>query len=592
MFARTMGRLCLHLHRRLRGRGTAEGGFTLIELVLASGVIALVMSSLAYMGTVAFKDAAIARNRQVATGLASQALEQVRALPYDTVALGLSTADLAAGTDANVTQAGSVYKYNGETIPNGTSNVSIAPLAPHQTTKVQDGTTYTVSVYVTYVDDVTTSRSFRVTAHVSWVSSLRGSGVQKFVDAQTVVYSPTGAGCSSTATHPFAAPCQPFFYGTSEMSDGGVTIAPTLGTSGIPCLSLSKLEMLLPTQSTHMQLEQVETVNATARTSGVELTRSDGSVSSLGEQVVDAYSDSDPSQPKPVYDTETTGTGASVQTSGTVDLNGCSSTVAATSSGGDTATATATVQATATNLCQSSALTPVSMIDSLPCGNAQTTQGGSMSATMNVGGLGTATLVSIANASNGSAGDTNFDATPQTAGVCSTTTGDGCIHVSHRSAIGSLRIGGLPASLAALAPLGFDYLLKLNTFTRTVTAEAGVGNTNPSVSSTGSILYWNGLGYTTLAVNAGASVSIPLQSITINNALTSTTISVGGIVRTGGTTSGACASPCGDATATAESPIVGDLSYTIVVGGTTVAAITIHIDLGTLTAHAKYTSGA
>jgi hypothetical protein len=47
-----------------------------------------------------------------------------------------------------------------------------------------------------------------------------------------------------------------------------------------------------------------------------------------------------------------------------------------------------------------------------------------------------------------------------------------------------------------------------------------------------------------------------------------------------------------DATATAESPIVGDITYTVVVGGSTVANVTIHIDLGTLTAHAKYTSGA
>jgi hypothetical protein len=426
------------------------------------------------------------------------------------------------------------------------------------------------------------------------VSSLRGSGVQKFVDAQTIVYSPTGAGCSSTATHPFAAPCQPFFYGTSEMGDGAITITPTIGSSGISCLDLSKLELLLPTQDTHMQLEQIETVNATARTSGVELTKSDGTVTSLGQQTVAAYSDSDPSQPKPVYQTATTGTGAA---SSTASLSGCSNALTGTSSGADTATATATVLSTTTNVCQNSAVSPASMIDSLPCGNGKTTQGGSMSATMNLSGVGAANLTSISTPSTGSAGDTNFDAVPQTAS-CTTTSGDGCVHVGHRSAVGNVRIGGLAASMSALAPAGFDYLIKLDSFSRTVTAEAGVGNANPSVSSSGTISYWNAAlnggvgGYSTLTVASGSTATIPLSSLTVNNGATGTTLNMSGVVRTGGTTSGACASPCGDASATAESPIVGDITYTVVVSGTTVANVTIHIDLGTLTAHAKYTSGA
>lgn len=592
-----MGRLLVHLRRRLR-RVTGEEGFSLIELVLASGVMALVMSSLAYMGTVAFGDAALARNRQVATGLASQALEQIRALPYDTVALGLSTADLAAGTDANVTVVSGVYKYRGETIPNGTSNTAIAPLAPHQTTKTINNASYTVSLYVTYLDDVTTSRSFRVTAHVTWVSKLRG-GVQKFVDAQTVVYSPTGgtggSGCSSTATHPFAAPCQPFFYGTSEIGDGAITIRPYTGSAGVSCLDLAQTELLLPNESTRMQLEQIEAVTATATTSGVTLTRADGSVSTLGQQVVSAASDSDPSQPKPVYQTATTGTGGSVQSSGTLNVNGCSNSFTATSSGGDTAAATATVVSNATNVCANSAATPVNMLDSLPCGNGKTVQAGAMSAQLNLSGLGAATLASIGS-SSGSAGDTNFDATPQTAS-CTSTSLDGCIHVGHRSSVGAVRIGGLAATLSPYAPAGFDYLIKLDNFTRTVTAEAGVGNANPSVTSTGTISYWNaalnfGLGgYSTLSVSSGASATIPLSSVTVNNGLTGTTLSISGTVRTGGTTSGACVSPCADASATAESPIVGDIRYTVVVSGTTIADLLIHVDLGTLTARAEYTPG-
>jgi len=214
-----------------------------------------------------------------------------------------------------------------------------------------------------------------------------------------------------------------------------------------------------------------------------------------------------------------------------------------------------------------------------------------MSAQLNLNGLGSAVLASVGSTSSGAAADTNFDAAPQTAS-CTATSGDGCIHASHRAAVGSLRIGGLVSALSALAPVGFDYLVKLDNYTRTVTAEAGVGNANPSVTSTGTIQYWNGTAYSSVAVAAGSSVSLPLSSVTVTSGLTSTTISIGGTIRTGGTTSGACASPCANAQAEAESPIVGDIRYTVIVGGTTVADLLIHIDLGTITAHAEYTSGA
>src|SRR3954451_20099663 len=340
----SMERALVLLRRRLLRRVSGESGFSLIELVLASGLMALVMSSLAYVGTVAFTDAAVSRNRQTAANLANQALEQVRALPYDTVALGLLTSDVASG-DSAITVSGGAYKYNGETIPNHTNSATVEPLVPHRSTKTIDNVGYTVATYVTFVNDDTTSRSFRVTTKVSWAGGLRGSRLQKFVQAQTVVYSPVsnGPACGSTATHPFAAPCQPFLYANSDIGEGAITIAPYTGATGISCLSLDKAELLLPTESTNMQLEQVESVASSARTSGTRITDSAGSVSTLGRQVVTAGSDSDPSQPKPEYDTHSVGTGSTVQTSATANLSGCSNSLQVSSSGGDSASATGTV---------------------------------------------------------------------------------------------------------------------------------------------------------------------------------------------------------------------------------------------------------
>ncbi|MEA3020024.1 MAG: hypothetical protein QOI47_1548, partial [Actinomycetota bacterium] len=513
-----------------------ERGFTLIELVIASGVMALVLASLAYTGTMAFADAALSRNRTVATSLANEAIERVRALPYNTVAIGLGTSDLAAGTDSAATLSAGAYRFGGERIPNG-NNATVSPIVPHQVTRVIDHATYTVSVYVTYFNDDPTTRSFRVTANVSWVSPLRAKA-QKFVQVQTVIYSPAagaggsggGSGCNSNATCPFTSPQQPFLYGNSEIAEGGITISGyTAGGTSISGINLDEASMWMPTESSNMAIEQVEVTSSAARTSGVTMRQTGQSDTVSGRQTVNVGSDSDPSQPKPVYATAST----PAQAASSLSMSGGSNSLTMGSSGGDTATATATVLSTVTNACANAASPAVNQLDSLPCGNATTLQGGSMSAVLALNGLGSATLASVGGGGT-SAAHTNRDVTPQPAS-CTSTSGTGCLQSIHRSAIGSVRIGGLPSALAAVAPAGFDYLLKLDNFTRTVKAEAGIGNANPSVVSSGTIQYWTGAGYSSLAVGSGASAPIPLTTVTATSGSTTATLQIGASLRTGAT---------------------------------------------------------
>jgi len=564
-----------------------EAGFTLLELVLACGVLALVLASLAYTGTMAFADAAISRHRTTASNLANEAIEQVRALPYNKVALGLSTTDIATSGDAAITSVGGVYRFDGERIPNG-NNEAVAPLVPHRASRLLDDMTYTVSAYVTYLDDDVNSRALRVTVRVSWDSPLR-AGVQKFVDTQTVVYSPTGGtgGCGSNATHPFAAPCQPFLYSNTSSGEGAISFSAFAGTA-IAGVDLGEATLYLPTQDTNMSIEQVQAASATARTSGVRLRRlSDGSDQTSGRSLADAATDSDPSQPKPPHDSATVGP----QASATIQLSGSGNSIQLTSAAGESATARATMAAGGTNTCPSNANPAVDQIDLQPCANATSVPGGAMTAQLNLNSLGSAILASFAGATTSSSGFSNRDIVPQ-ATSCTTTSEDGCIHASQRGSIGTLNIGGLPAGLSTLAPLGFNYLVKLSGFSRTVTAEAGYGNADPSVTNAGTIQYWNGLGYTTVAVASGASATIPVANLVVSDGISSTTIGMTATVRSGGTTSGPCASPCASAEARAESPIVGDIRYTVVIGGVTVVDLNIHIDLGTLLARAEYQPGA
>src|SRR5688572_24873698 len=63
------------LRRRLR---TEERGFTVVELMVAQGIILVSLLSLAYTATVGFQDIALARQREGANALANRVIEQVR----------------------------------------------------------------------------------------------------------------------------------------------------------------------------------------------------------------------------------------------------------------------------------------------------------------------------------------------------------------------------------------------------------------------------------------------------------------------------------------------------------------------------------
>src|SRR6266568_6016274 len=177
---------------RLRARLQAgEGGFTLVELLVALTVFVIAITSLAYTATIAFSDIGLARLRQTANGLATQALEQARAIPFDTIKAGLSSNDSTVTSDSNITACGANKCYRGEQIPISAyaAGTTIKPLVPHTTTVTIGSETFTTSVYVTYYNNQPTSNELRVTAVANWASSIR-DGADHSIKVQTVVYSP------------------------------------------------------------------------------------------------------------------------------------------------------------------------------------------------------------------------------------------------------------------------------------------------------------------------------------------------------------------------------------------------------------------
>src|SRR5919197_2658607 len=112
-----MRRILLRVRTRLRD----ERGFGLVEAMVALGVLFATSVLMAYTATAALNPTAAARERQAATGLADQALEQARALPFDTLKKGLDNSDLATTTDSNIVKncngVTGDYCYGSEKIP-------------------------------------------------------------------------------------------------------------------------------------------------------------------------------------------------------------------------------------------------------------------------------------------------------------------------------------------------------------------------------------------------------------------------------------------------------------------------------------------
>jgi len=563
-----------------------EAGLTLTETMVALGVMFVTLFSLAYTASISYYDTALARQRQSATGLANQAMEEIRALPFDTVKKGLSSNDTTIGTDSDIVTCGVNRCYGGEQIPltGYTAGTSIKPLVNHETSSRVGPTTYTVRTYVTYCTAAPTcsaasSNTFRATVLVSCTAA-EGAGTSHRVTLQTILYSPSG--CLSTATHPFAAPCQPFLYGNAAAGQASIHI-----TGPIQSLSYGQADLWVPWEASDAQIEQIATVQGTASTSGVEL-----DAQAAGQTTASSGADNDPGTPGQTYNSQTV-TGPA---SSTAAVSGGQNSLTLTSSGGDGAT---TVTTTAAALGQSPACTNPAgqaQTDLYPCGGSTASQGGSMSASavLNSTGenLGSATLASLAQPVSPPVPNRAFTNRDVPTGT------DGLIHAEASRALGTLTLAGLPAGLApAQVPSGWaGYLVRVTGFTDSVTAEAGVSTAAPAVTAAGTIQYWNGTGYTNLSVAPGAGATIPVSAVHI--AYTGIggplNIDIVATLSTGGTTtSDSCSTPCSVprtlASAASQSPVVGDIVYTVTSGGAQLCNLDIKVDLGGLTAKASYT---
>ena len=231
-----MQRLYTGFRRRSQPPRGADDGFTLVEVMVA--VLILMMGTVALAGvlTQAVSAVSVSRQSQQASNLAASALAEAESMPWSTSPssadsnYGLTSSDVSS--DSNLTGGGSGgYCFEGMhvvvqgVVGTGTcsstwtwNNVSsaqscqnlllllpsvtsgAAPLYPHVTCVVLNGTKFNLSVYPTQVTSgVSDSLEVQFTAVVTWDGSATSShGAYTRVSNTAIVCgAPTG---SQTAT--------------------------------------------------------------------------------------------------------------------------------------------------------------------------------------------------------------------------------------------------------------------------------------------------------------------------------------------------------------------------------------------------------
>ncbi len=561
---------------RLRARAArSESGFTIIELMVASGIILLSMSALAYAATVGFVDVGYARQRQGATGLANETLELIRAVPVDDVKRGLDTNDLQTTSDPNIVETSpGAYEFRGETIPHG-PNTPVAPLVPHQQTKQLRGTSYDISVYITRYTDPATgveeSDVYRATVVVTWNPVRQGTSAT--VEAQSILYFPVG--CESPSTHPFAAPCQPAFYAGGTSGSGRIKI-----DGVVDGFQIKEATMTIGESTSDLQTEQVFSVQGLGRLAHIQIIYTDGSVEEMPDVANDAVSASsnNPTENKDPW--ESVSGSQSAETSNLksdtkghrlfLDVPGAS------------ALSTSTIQANYPTPDHPCPDTTTSEVDNLPCGYTSGAQTSAMQARLRISGKPSdATVFSTSGVR--SSVFSNRDKAGQT--PSSPCTGNGCASSIVRREIDEVRIGGLPDN--GVAPADWNgYLVRLSTYSDSATVAVGNETADPvlSVGSANVLEWWNGAGYDTMTIGT-TSFDLAIPTVTAGD----TTIS--NIRFAGGGTStisepASCPSGClrTRAEARVSSPLVGEFTYTV----GTAANLNVSIDFGTLLARATH----
>ena len=594
--------LFVRIHARLHDD---ERGFSLVETVIAITIIFGSLITLAMSASTGFRYVGIGREEQAANQIANQLMEQVRGLAFTKITQGLQLSDLDDDpylVDDQADCGGTAGVYRFETCSGGrvvSTNFSCpirttdcsTPIVPNNGT-IGASNDYPVDyewrTYVTNNCPTATSSGctsvdpYKVTVIVEWEGAgTAADGVQR-VTTQSLFHSPSG--CVSSQTHPFAAPCQPFFYGQAIAPVGQISANGTV--SGV---DFSGGVITTTGADSTLQIEQVSSGQGGWTQTGTELTTSTGSVLGGATTERSTAADSDPSGTTPAYSATTAG----VLGSGSNQFAGSGTTLMQVqNAASDTGQAISAMSAGGANACPPVPPLAALETDLLPCGGAFAKQAGTSRIVGHFHGfaadLGDATIVSIANPS---AAMTTF------ANRIAVTGTNGNVQDTASRAYGTIKIGGFPENVTA--PTGWaGYLVQLSSYQDTVVTTAGTSASVPTATiNSGSLSYWNGTGYTTVALASNPSYALSnllvdrstsVSGHTVEVKVAADSVAMEQVPTTSTTPTGSGSITRTETKAAIGSPILGTFSYQVLVDGSLVVDLEIDVSLGTLSSKSLY----
>lgn len=164
----------MQLRAPSRARSSGDAGFSLVEAVVALAIATVVFTALAFALIGGVKSALLSQQNQQAGDVLNKAVEDARALPYQS--LSMRAADLDVG-DPRSPALSLVKAY--DPLTNRTGGTGTEPLVPldangalfpHVTAVNENGGTYTVRRYVTIPADAAGAVYKRLTVVVEWTT--------------------------------------------------------------------------------------------------------------------------------------------------------------------------------------------------------------------------------------------------------------------------------------------------------------------------------------------------------------------------------------------------------------------------------------
>ena len=148
------------MRRRIAVRGSREAGFSLVEVMVAFGVLVVLMSALAATAIGGYRALREARFFQQATALGNEAIEQLRDLTFDQLIMKASDVASDPATTATCTGlVGTRFYDSDRTGPLKcellVTAISGSLVTPHVTTETVNGKVFTITRYIVWADDVT-----------------------------------------------------------------------------------------------------------------------------------------------------------------------------------------------------------------------------------------------------------------------------------------------------------------------------------------------------------------------------------------------------------------------------------------------------